>query len=334
MSKKEKEVSNDKSKRSVRVALFVIAAIVVFYLGANFLKGIDTFSKKAYYYTVLDRTAGLNVGSIVVINGYPVGKITDISMMNAHPFKACVEFFLKEDVKIPIDSRMEITENLLSSTVLSLLLGNSQTYSKTKDTLYFSNASTSMFNDLGSILLKLNTTLTSLDTIAFSLKNVLVHEKGSQNIAMSLNHLENVMAEANLLMGNNRVKIDKMVTNLTEFSKTLNENAPHLKAIMENFDQISDSLSKTDITAVIKNANKAIQNINSIVYKINTGEGDIGQLLNNDTLYRNLEMATHNLNALVKDVKENPGRYVTIKVFGGKSKEERQAEKEAKKAKN
>jgi len=332
MNKKEKEALSDKSKSSIRVAIFVIAAIVVFYLGANFLKGIDTFSKKTYYYTVSDKTTGLNIGSVVGINGYPIGKITNISMMSDNPFRICIEFFIKENIKIPIDSRVEITENLLSSTTLALFLGEAHTYAKTKDTLQFSNVSSSMFDDIGSILLKLNTALASIDTIAFSLKNVLVQDKGSQSIAKSLSHLENIMAEAEHLMGANRTKIDKMVTDLTGFSKTLNENSPRLSAIMKNFDQISDSLAKTDIAAVIKNANKTIEDINGIIYKINTGEGDIGQLLNNDTLYRNLEMATHNLNTLVKDIKENPGRYVTIRVFGGKTKEERQVTKEAKKA--
>ena len=332
MNKKEKETLNDKSKKSIRVALFVIAAIVVFYLGANFLKGIDTFSKKTYYYTVSDKTAGLNVGSLVVVNGYPVGKITNISMISDNPFKVCMEFFIKEKVNIPTDSRVEITGNPLSSTVLSLVLGNALTYKTAKDTLPYLSTSASMFDDIGAILLKVNTALTSLDTIALSLKNVLVHENGSQDIAMSLSHLRNIMTEADRLVGANRVKIDKMIANLTEFSKTLNENSPRLHSIMENFDQISDSLAKADLAAVIKNVNKTMEDIHTIVNKINSGQGDIGQLLNNDTLYRNLESTTYNLNALMKDIKENPKRYVTIRVFGGKTKEERKAAKEKEKA--
>jgi len=325
MSKKEKEMPNNKSKKSVRVALFVIAAVVIFYLGANFLKGVDTFSKKKYYYTVSDKTAGLNVGNIVTLNGYPIGKISGISMISDNPLQICIEFFIKENINIPTDSRVEITKGFLSGTALALFLGEARTYIKTNDTL-----PSSVFDDFGSIMLKLNTTLISIDTIALSLKNLLVHDGGVQNINMSLSHLENIMAEADRLMGVNRVKMDRMVTNLTEFSKTLNENSPRLNAIMANFDQISDSMAKTDIAAIIKNANKAITDINGIVYKINTGEGDIGQLLNNDTLYRNLEKTTHNLNNLVKDIKENPGRYVTIRVFGGKTKEERQATKSVK----
>ena len=331
MNKKEKEILNSNSKRPIKVALFVITGIVVFYLGANFLKGIDTFNRKTYYYTVLEKSAGLNVGNVVVINGYSVGKISAISMMSARPFRICVELFIKEDVQIPTDSRIEVIGNPLTSPVLSLILGNAHTYANPKDTLLALDTQASLMDDLGSILLKLNATLTSFDTIALSLKDVLVHENGSQNIAMSLNHLENVMAEANLIVGVNKVKINRIVTDLAEFSKALNTSSPQLKTIIGNFDRISDSLAKANIAEVIENANKAMGNLNSIIYKINTGEGDIGQLLNNDTLYRNLEMATHNLNSLVKDIKENPGRYVTIKVFGGKSKEERQAAKEAKK---
>jgi phospholipid/cholesterol/gamma-HCH transport system substrate-binding protein len=51
-------------------------------------------------------------------------------------------------------------------------------------------------------------------------------------------------------------------------------------------------------------------NLNEITTKINNSEGSIGQLINNDTLYNNIEDVTYSLNRLVEDLRLNPKRYV------------------------
>jgi len=50
--------------------------------------------------------------------------------------------------------------------------------------------------------------------------------------------------------------------------------------------------------------------------KVNKGEGTMGALINNDTLYNNLESATINMNELIDDIKLNPHRYIHISIFG------------------
>jgi phospholipid/cholesterol/gamma-HCH transport system substrate-binding protein len=54
--------------------------------------------------------------------------------------------------------------------------------------------------------------------------------------------------------------------------------------------------------------------------KINKGEGTIGMLINNDSLYNALEQSAVDLDKLLVDLRENPKRYVHISVFGGRSK--------------
>ena len=54
--------------------------------------------------------------------------------------------------------------------------------------------------------------------------------------------------------------------------------------------------------------------------KINRGEGTMGMLINNDSLYVALEKSATDLDKLLIDLKANPKRYVQISLFGGKSK--------------
>ena len=65
----------------------------------------------------------------------------------------------------------------------------------------------------------------------------------------------------------------------------------------------------------IKDANIAINNLKAISEKINSGQGTIGQLLTNDSLYFQLEKSTSNLNKLLEDLRLNPKRYVKFSLF-------------------
>ena len=58
--------------------------------------------------------------------------------------------------------------------------------------------------------------------------------------------------------------------------------------------------------------------LNQVVSGIQNGEGSLGKLTKDEQLYKNLSETSANLNNLVKDIKENPKRYINISVFGKK----------------
>ena len=317
-----------KDIKMMRVAIFAIAAIVIFYLGANFLKGIDVFGKKMYYYAVFDDIGGLTVSSPVQVNGYKIGKITKIKLMNDNPVRICAEIFVNESIAIPKDSKVEVaSKDVLGGTIINLLLGESKEIAQNKDTL----SAYVVSNGLGALIGKLGNILASVDTIGEGLKNILA-DGGNDIIRKALTDLESTMAGINDIIADNKLKINRLVTDLTVFSRTLNEASPKLEKLVDNFESIADTVAKSDIASIIINVNKTISDIDVLIKKVTEGDGDIAQLVNNKALYTNLEEATQHLDLLIKDIKENPGRYVTITVFGGKSKQERQEEKAKKKA--
>ena len=46
--------------------------------------------------------------------------------------------------------------------------------------------------------------------------------------------------------------------------------------------------------------------------QLNEGEGTLGQLLQNDQLYKDMNQAVNNLDLLVEDFRLNPARYTTV----------------------
>ena len=82
-------------------------------------------------------------------------------------------------------------------------------------------------------------------------------------------------------------------------------------------------MSEPNIKQTIADANAALSSFNDVMKKVNEGEGSVGMLLHNDSLYYNLENASNNLDKLLLDLNENPGRYIHFLVFGGREKKKK-----------
>jgi phospholipid/cholesterol/gamma-HCH transport system substrate-binding protein len=83
---------------------------------------------------------------------------------------------------------------------------------------------------------------------------------------------------------------------------------------------MTDSLAKAQLKEAINNADKSMKELNVLLAGINQGQGTLGKLAKNDTLYYNLNRSTEDLDKLLKDLRYNPERYIHFSVFGRKDK--------------
>jgi phospholipid/cholesterol/gamma-HCH transport system substrate-binding protein len=118
------------------------------------------------------------------------------------------------------------------------------------------------------------------------------------------------------MVSEQRKRLDAITANIESISKNLKDNNENLSKIMSNFKNISDSVAKVNLAQTLNNANMAVKQTAEIMEKINTGKGSLGMLINNDSLYKHLDMASRDLDRLLIDLKEHPKRYVHLSVFG------------------
>lgn len=309
-----------KNRKAIMVAIMAIAAIIIFYAGANFLKGAEMFGGNRKLYAIFDDAAGLPQGTPVMYNGFKIGKVMTVSLTSDSPARVCAAIAINEDMDIPKDSHFELsTKDMLGGLVIHLRLGEAKQLAKNKDTLQ-SFLIPAFTDGLGDVMVQLSSIMSSVDSIALELKGIVSSKEGSSSLKIIFENLENSTTELNQLMSQNRAKFGHIVDNLNQLTTTLNEETPQLQSIIDNFDQISDDIAKADLAKVILEANQTIEQLSLIVEKIQKGEGDIGKLVNNEELYKNLALTTENLNKLLIDIKEYPDRYIHVSVFGKKKK--------------
>jgi len=74
--------------------------------------------------------------------------------------------------------------------------------------------------------------------------------------------------------------------------------------------EISGQLGKSE-----QNIHRFVANSDSVMAKINRGEGSLGLLVNDPALYRSADSALRELQSLIADMKRNPKKYVNVRVF-------------------
>jgi len=317
-----------KISRKTKIGLFVLIVSVLTFWGIYFLKGIDIFHKENKYLIIYDNIEGLGVSSPVQIRGFKVGRVTNISFSNKQYESLTVEISVKSDINIPKGTIAKVySSDLMGSKSIELLIGTSYHYLSNGDTIY-SEIEESLGEQVKLQMLplkkKAESLMSSMDSVLAVVENIL-NKNTKENIKNSILSIRNTFQN----LENSAIKIKEIVSekqitevlvNLEYITGNIRNHNKDIGNILHNISSLSDTLARAEIGKTLLTVNKVFNDFDSIATKIKSGEGTIGQLVNNDTLYFNLQQASSDLDSLLIDLKTHPKRYVHFSVFGSKEK--------------
>lgn len=311
-----------KLSNETKVGALTAIAIAMLIIGYSFLRGNDIFSSDNTFYTDYDNVDGLTVSKPVLVNGYQIGRVSKMYLLNNGKIRT--EFKIKSEYEIPSNTIARIVnESILGSKVIVFDLGNSKTYANNGDPLQ-SDVQANLMEKVEPLQNKVESLVVKLDSVLSSVNTALNDEfqrdfKSSlRSISVSLSNMEKITIDVENLMGSEKIRLAKIMQNLESITGNFKNNQNQINSILANLDHLSEDLSKAEIRQTIDNANKAMHDVQLITDKINKGEGSIGLLVNDDKLYNNLTNASESLDQLIYDLKNNPGKYLRISLFGKK----------------
>ncbi|MCQ2279618.1 MAG: MlaD family protein [Bacteroidales bacterium] len=298
------------SKKKIRVALLCISAVLIFYIGANFLKGVSIFHKKAYYYCVMEDASGVQQNTPVYLAGYKIGQVQEVELLSANPPRICAKIMLSEPIDLPKDSQLKLkSSSILGGMQLDVVLGKATAYFQSNDTIKcFKEAG--MLDGIDGLKDKIGSVLASVDTIGLEIKDLMHKDGGGESLRNTLANIEDATDNLNSILADNKDEVGDLLASLKRFGTTLDNASPKLNAILEDFDNIADTVAKADIAGVITNVNRTINEVETLVKKASNGDGTVGALLNDDGLVKKIDEAIKSLDTLLKDVKDNPRHYL------------------------
>lgn len=302
--------------KEVKIALAAIVAIVILFYGINFLKGINLFSSKDVYYVDFQNVSGLTNSSPVYADGYSVGIVRDIEYDYQKSGHVKVEIEVDKGMRIPRGSSAELATDMLGNTKLNLLLANNPRERCEPGETISGGMQKGLMDQAANMVPELQKMLPKIDSILTSV-NALLKDPA---LAQTLHNAEATTANLN-----------QSSQQLTVLMKTLNHEVPMLTSkmgrICDNAEVMTSKLSALDYAGTLANVNHAVGQVDTTLFHIQTlterfrsKDNSVGLLLNDPGLYNNLNETSKNASILLKDLKENPKRYVHFSLFGRKNK--------------
>ena len=292
--------------KEVKTGILVLLGITLFVFGFNYLKGVNLLESNNEYYTEFNYNA-LSKASLVTVKGNPVGKISDISY-NYKTGKTKVAFHVNKELDFSKNSIVRMYETgLMGGNALAIIISKDGEKAQPGDFLKSEveiGLVTSLSKNFSGLSTDLNTTLKSTDTLMSSLNKLVIDnsETGLKSTISELNKtlksFKNTSNTVNGLISQN----DNKIAEILDMIKTSSND---LKTI-------TSELKKAEISNTVQTLSTTLTNLNYLLDSVNKGQGSVGKLFKDDGLYKNLEGATGELEALLKDIKLHPKRYFRI----------------------
>jgi len=316
-----------KIKNETKVGVLAAVAIALLIIGYNFLKGNSIFTNETILYARYSQVDGLAVSKPVLINGYQIGRVAALELQPDATIKATLKINGKYEIPKNTVARLEGTD-LLGSKAIVLTLGNDKNFAVDGDFLQ-TNVEKGLMETFQPVQKKAEQIIAKMDSVLSSVNTILNPnlqrniDRSFTSIAGTLTSLESTSKKVDALVGSESSKLSAILSNVEAITANFKNNSAKIDAVMKNLNTVTDKVAAVNFEETVNNANKAMQDLQTMVSDLKNGKGTLGALLNDRQMYDNLTNASKNLDALMIDLKANPKRYVHFSVFGGGNKKDK-----------
>lgn len=291
----------------LRVGVVVLLACAVLVFGLIWVKGIRFDQSRFHHAVIFPNVGALEVGDPVSVSGVPKGKVEKIELYQGD---VLVSFNLTTDVVLKKDAKFTVMNvGLMGERFIAVETGRSDT------ALDLSRPARGYYDTgIPEVMGRMGEMITLIRRLAESLENV-VGTKSSQDALIStIRNLKEVSEKTNALLDRNQGRLDQTLEDLSYTSAELREvvadKKDELKSAVDNFSSASEKLDK--ITTTLDSLSISLKNVTA---KMESGEGTLGQLLSDTTLYEQIKKTTQNVDSLISDIRKHPKRYLKFSVF-------------------
>lgn len=314
-----------KIRREYTIAGLVLAGILLLIFGVNYLKGLDLLAKRNVYHVVYNDVSGITSASPVFYHGLKVGQVVGVGMDQSGQ-GIRISFQLNEDrLRLTTDCVVEIYSADLFSRALRIVNGTGTEFAERGATLK-GGTQASLTDAVGAqidpLKAKAEAMIANIDSVLNAFQQ-LMNPRAIGDIDSSFSGIreaiETLAATAkrlDALVALESVTLSATLRNMEKVSRTLADNSDELDRTFSNLDTLTAELARGRLRKVLDELAVTSTELRRITTGISNGEGTMGKLMKNDSLYTNLNAASRELDLLLEDLRLNPNRYFSV--FGKK----------------
>lgn len=315
-----------KISREFKLGVLFVITLFLLGWGIQYLKGKNFFSNTRTFYGVYNRVEGLLKANPVTVNGFEVGQVTDIDFTDDNTGRILVTMEVKDGFNLPANSVASIySSDLMGSKAVALQLGDAKTMAQAQDTLKTgveASIKDAVNEQVRPIKNKAENLMLSIDTVITVIQDVFNKQtrddlaNSFSSIDQTLEYMKSTTYNIDTLVTSERDRLAMIIGNLEAITRNIDTKEAEINNTINNLSAISDTLANAQLSKTLHRANSSIEQFTALLEKVNEGDGSAAKFINNDSLYRNLESASNELDMLLRDMKLHPQRYVHFSVFG------------------
>ncbi len=293
-------------RRELKIGVTGIIALVMLFFGMKFLKGVKLFDTNVSYFLLFQDAKGLSRSSKVFADGYNIGIVRNVQYDYDLPGRVVVEISVAKDVKIPHGTIAKLDEAVLGGCTLNLTMGPNPADRYTPGDTIQGTAANGLLAAAADVMPQVRQVLAHVDSLILTL-NTLANDP---NLSRILANAEQVAENLN----RSTEQLDQLLhKDIPQLTSTFNQAGQNAVTLTHN-------LAQLDLQATVGRVNKTIDNVQQTILKLHTTDNSLGLLLNDTSLYGNLNHTVNSATNLLEDLKENPHRYVHFSLIGRKAK--------------
>lgn len=326
-------------KKEIKIGILAIIALGLFIWGFQFIKGKNLLSTSNVFYVEYSDAEMMLPSTKVVKNGLEIGTVVDIYLKPGDPNTIIAVLDVQKEIKLPKNTKAVIvTTGFMGDKAVFLEYDqdcNGPDCAKSGDYLIGQNRGM-LESMLDAATLESYTAILSagLSEVLDTLNQKMLDPSSDHLLAQTMKDLQGTMAHLNSttgqldrLIGRSSQNIENTLSNLEELTTTLEQNSEKIESILVSTEKTLKAIADADIGSTLDGAGASvqslqetlaalqptIQDLSSIISGLKDGEGTLGKLITEDSLYHNLNQLSIDLDAVLLDIEAKPYRYIPFK---------------------
>jgi phospholipid/cholesterol/gamma-HCH transport system substrate-binding protein len=302
-------VPRETGTKEAQIGAFVLIGLLGFIIVLFWMTDPATLRGRYMLFTEVTHAGGVRSGDPIQMQGVNIGRVHDFEMTTADDGtnSVVIEMEIKGQWEVPVGSRTVMGEaGLFGGRALEVVRGEGPGYYSEHDTIGGEGAvGSGVLAAVDQLSLRAESVLGSLDD--------LLGEETVGNVRGSARELEGLLTELSAVAREQRDALGGLTATLTRAAEGIeaaSASGPEIASAVARADSAMAMLAETG-----ESLDAATASLQTILARMERGEGTLGKLSTDEALYVNLNAAAVSLAELVADLQANPNKYINLSIF-------------------
>ncbi len=289
-------------RREVWVGLFAILGVLSILVALFTFTEPSTFRGRYTLFTIVPDAGGIRRGDQVQYLGVSVGRISGFDIS---PGGVKVRLEIEKRYRVPRDAHVALAPNAIFGGAVAQIVGGGESPELAPPGAVLpGSAATALPEKVGEVATESQKTLERLQA--------LLSDRTVEGVEGSVEQLRQLLTELSQTVAAQRADVDRIVRNLNAAARHAEKlaSSPELERSVQRLDTIT-----TNLDAGAASIDRASRSLDVVMGRLERGEGTLGHLMKDDSLYQNANQAVAKVRALAMDLRQNPKRYVHLSLF-------------------